>query len=153
MTKHTSVKNKVLQNSKQMKLLMIYCTKFSYKPQVHTLPEFPEVKEGQVFTDALIAFIHAEEQDEENLKAVETKMLKNLKWAAKKNSTKKVVLHSFAHLAETKASPQLTKELFDKVEARLQNADYECAQTPFGYFLDIDVQAPGISQARIFKHI
>ncbi|RLD42524.1 MAG: hypothetical protein DRI89_07075 [Bacteroidetes bacterium] len=136
-----------------MKLLMIYCAKFGYTPQVHTLPEFPEVKEGQEFADSLVAFIHAEEQDEENLKAVETKMVKNLKWAAKKNNTRKVVLHSFAHLAETKANPFLTKDLFDKVELRMQNADYECVQTPFGYFLDIDVQAPGISQARIFKAI
>lgn len=136
-----------------MKLLMIYCSKFAYTPQIRTLSEFPEVKEGQVFTNSLIAFIHAEELDEENLKSVETKMLKNLKWAAKKNNTKKVVLHSFAHLAETKADPHITKELFDKVEIRLQNTNYECSQTPFGYFLDIDVQAPGISQARIFKHI
>ncbi len=136
-----------------MKLLMIYCTKFGYTPQIHTLTDFPEVKEGQEFTDTLVAFIHAEEQDEANLKAVETKMVKNLKWAAKKNDTRKVVLHSFAHLAETKADPHTTKGLFDMVEARMQNADYECSQTPFGYFLDIDVQAPGISQARIFKTI
>jgi hypothetical protein len=136
-----------------MKLLMIYCSKFSYTPQIHTLPDFPEVTEGQEFLETLVAFIHAEEQDEINLKAVETKLLKNLKWAAKKNNTKKIVLHSFAHLAETKAGPIATKELFDKVEARLKNADYECEQTPFGYFLDIDVQAPGISQARIFKQI
>lgn len=132
---------------------MLYCSRFAYTPQIRTLADFPEVKEAQVFTDSVIAFIHAEKLDEENLKAVETKMLKNLKWAAKKNNTKKVVLHSFAHLAETKADPHITKNLFDKVEARMQNADYECTQTPFGYFLDIDVQAPGISQARIFKHI
>lgn len=134
-----------------MKLLMIYCSRFSYNPTIHTLDEFPEVKNGNEFNDTLIAFIHAEEHDEENAKGVETKLLKNLKWAAKKNNTKKVVLHSFAHLAETKADPQFTKGIFDKAEVRLLNADYECAQTPFGYFLDLDVQAPGVSQARIFK--
>jgi hypothetical protein len=74
-----------------------------------------------------------------------------LKWAAKKNNTKSVLLHSFAHLAETKAAANYTKELFDRVEARMKNADYECAQTAFGYFMDLDIQAPGISQARIFK--
>ena len=78
-------------------------------------------------------------------------MVKNLKWAAKKNNTKKVLLHSFAHLSESKANPKFTKELFDKTEARLKNADYETAQTPFGYFLDLKVEAPGISTARIFK--
>jgi len=73
-----------------MKLLLIYCTKFSYNPTIHTLDEFPEVQEGKVFNDVLVAFIHAEEHDEENPKGVETKLLKNLKWAAKKNNTKKL---------------------------------------------------------------
>jgi glycerophosphoryl diester phosphodiesterase len=136
-----------------MKLLMIYCNRFGYNPQVKTLEEFPEHNEGKIFENSLIAFIHAEHDDEENLKNVETKLIKNLKWAAKKNNTNRVILHSFAHLAETKASPQITKELFDKAQARMINAGYECEQTPFGYFLDIDVQAPGISQARIFKNI
>lgn len=134
-----------------MKLLMIYCSKFGYNPTIHTLDEFPEVTKGEEFNDALVAFIHAEEHDEENAKGVETKLLKNLKWAAKKNNTKKIILHSFAHLAETKADPHFTKDIFDKAEARLRNADYECWQTPFGYFLDLDIQAPGVSQARIFK--
>ena len=134
-----------------MKLLMIYCARFSYTPQVKTLDEFPDVNDSAVFENSLVAFIHAEEYDQQNAKSVETKLIKNLKWAAKKNNTTKVVLHSFAHLAETKAGPQFTKEIFDLAEARMKNANYECSQTPFGYFLDIDVQAPGVSQARIFK--
>ena len=134
-----------------MKLLMIYCTKFGYAPKVRTLDEYPEVTDGQEFSEALVAFIHGEAHDEDNAKGVETKLLKNLKWAAKKNNTNKVILHSFAHLAESKAAPSFTKDIFDKVEARMINAGYECCQTPFGYFLDIDVQAPGVSQARIFK--
>ncbi len=130
---------------------MIYCTRFSYTPQIKTLDEFPHVNESAVFENSLVAFIHAEEHDQQNAKSVETKLIKNLKWAAKKNNTTKVVLHSFAHLAETKAGPQFTKEIFDLAEARMKNANYDCTQTPFGYFLDIDVQAPGVSQARIFK--
>ena len=134
-----------------MKLLMIYCEKFSYQPVNKTLEDFPEITQGDSFEDALVAFIQTEAADQENAKAVETKLVKNLKWGAKKNNTKKVVLHSFAHLSESKADPHFTKELFDLVEERMQKVDYFCRQTPFGYFLDIDVKAPGISQARIFK--
>jgi hypothetical protein len=130
---------------------MIYCTKFAFDPTIQTLEEFPEVKEGGRYNDMLVAFIHAEAHDEENAVGVERKLIKNLKWAAKKNNTNKVLLHSFAHLAETKADPHFTKEIFDRAEARMKNADYECYQTPFGYFLDLDIQAPGVSQARIFK--
>ena len=134
-----------------MKLLMIYCEKFGYHPTVKTLDDFDEVSEGVVYENTLVAFIHAEEFDEMDIKSVETKMVKNLKWAAKKNHTKSVLLHSFAHLAETKATPAYTKELFDRVEARMKNTDYACGQTAFGYFMDLDIQAPGISQARIYK--
>ncbi len=130
---------------------MIYCTKFSYNPTILTLEEFPEVEKGEEFNDTLVAFIHAEAHDEEDSKGVETKLIKNLKWAAKKNNTLAVVLHSFAHLAETKADPHFTKNIFNKAQERIKNAGYNCFQTPFGYFLDINVHAPGVSQARIFK--
>lgn len=134
-----------------MKLLMIYCSRFAFKPTIHTLEEFTKVEDGMEYSEALVAFIHSELSDEEDPKGIENKMLKNLKWAAKKNDTRNIILHSFAHLAETKAEPKFTKELFDKVQFRLENADYECSQTPFGHFLDLDLQAPGVSQARIFK--
>ncbi len=134
-----------------MKLLMIYCERFAFRPVNKSLEDFPDVEQGGVFENALVAFIQTEESDMENPKPVETKLVKNLKWGAKKNNTKQVVLHSFAHLSESKAEPHFTKDLFNKAEERMKNAGYDCAQTPFGYFLDIDVKAPGISQARIFK--
>jgi len=136
-----------------MKLLMIYCDTFSYTPKVKTLPDFPDFENTMEYKDVLVGFIQMEQADEEKMKYVETKLVKSLKWAAKKNETRHVILHSFAHLSSSKASPVLTKELFDLVEARLKNAEYACDQTPFGYFLDIDVKAPGRSSARIFIDI
>lgn len=134
-----------------MKLLMTFATKMQYKPTVKTLEMFKNYHDEITHNNALVAFIHAEAEDEKDLAKVEKKLVKNLKWAAKKNETNFVVLHSFAHLSESKASPEFTKELFDKAEARLQNANYETAQTPFGYFLDLSIDLPGYSQARIFK--
>ncbi len=132
---------------------MIYTDRFAYKPAVKNLDFVKNISEEKSFENCLLAFIQAEEQDEENLSSIEKKLVKNLKWAAKKNNTRKVILHSFAHLSESKASPEFTKELFDKAETRLKNAEYETAQTPFGYFLDLEVKAPGYSLARIFKSL
>ncbi len=136
-----------------MKLLMIYCNEFSYTPKIKTLEGYENHSESKSFNDVLVGFIQVEEKDAENPKSAEDKLLKNLKWGAKKNNTKKIILHSFAHLSESKATPEVSKEIFDKVEQRLHNADYECEQTPFGYFLDIKVDAPGYSLARIFKDL
>ncbi len=134
-----------------MKLLMMYTDSFSYHPRSKTLEEFETITDGETIENAILAFIQAEEHDQEDIKKVEKKLVKNLKWAAKKNDTMRVILHSFAHLSESKASPDFTKELFDLVDARMKNADYESFQTPFGYFLDIKLDAPGKSLARVFK--
>ena len=130
---------------------MIYCDSFAYIPQIKTLPEYPDFEEKETFKNVLVAFIQMEKADEDDPKYYETKLVKSLKWAAKKNETRHIILHSFAHLSMSKAEPEITKTLFDNVEERLKNTDYEVRQTPFGYFLDIDVKAPGRSSARIFK--
>ncbi|MCD6376374.1 MAG: threonyl-tRNA synthetase editing domain-containing protein [Caldisericaceae bacterium] len=134
-----------------MRLLMLYCSRFSYRTSVKGLENVEEVQEENTFENALVGFIHIEPEDEQKLSAIETKLVKNLKWAARKNETNRIVLHSFAHLSEKKGDPEVTKKLFNNAEERLKSAGYETAQTPFGYFLDIDVQAPGHSFARLFK--
>ena len=134
-----------------MKLLMIFSEKFGYTPTIKSLEGFENHSEKMMFEDVQVAFIHAEKEDEVNEKSVEKKLLKNLKWLAGKNGTKRIILHSFAHLSESKASPEFTKSLFDRVEKRLFDTGYEVFQTPFGYFLDLEVNAPGQSLARVFK--
>ena len=136
-----------------MKLLMIYTKKFSYTPTKKTLDEnFEKHEQSQSFENCIVGFIQVEEEDEEKktLK-VEKNLAKNLKWAARKNDTQRIILHSFAHLSESKASPEYSKEILNLAEERLRNAEYETAQTPFGYFLDLNISAPGFSQARMFK--
>ena len=136
-----------------MKLLMIYANKFAYKTNLKSLDSVSEITEQNRIENAVVGFIHVEEKDEVNLSNVETKLIKNLKWAARKNGTEKIVLHSFTHLSESKATPEITKQLLDNSEERLKKADYEVCQTPFGYFLDLDVDAPGTPLARLFKDI
>jgi hypothetical protein len=94
--------------------------------------------------------IHSEAFDEENAAGVEKKLVKNLKWGARKNETQRIVIHTFSHLAETKASAEFTKALLGRAAKRLRGSGYDVWQTPFGYFLDLDLQAPGRSTARIF---
>jgi len=136
-----------------VKLLLLYMTEFAYHPTVKVLEDFPDIEEGQTVKEVQTAFIHAEAGDEEKVTVVEKKLLKNIKWAAGKNNTRRVVLHSFAHLSDSKADSRFTKQLFDRVEERLKNSGYEVSQTPFGYFLDLEVKAPGYSMARVFKNI
>jgi len=136
-----------------MKLLMIYANRFAFRTSLKSLDSVPESNEQNTIENAVVGFIHVEEKDEEHLPDVETKLIKNLKWAARKNNTERIVLHSFTHLSESKASSEITKQSLNNSEQRLKNAGYEVQQTPFGYFLDLDVEAPGYPLARLFKDI
>lgn len=137
-----------------MKVLSMFVTEFSYHPAQKNLESTEEITIGLDFTNAILAFIQVEESDElSDLKSREKKLVNHLKWVARKNETNTVILHSFAHLSESKASAAFTKDLFDLAEKRLQNADFTTAQTPFGYFLDLNIKAPGFSLARIWASL
>ena len=134
-----------------MKVLVMYVDEFAYTPAQKNLDTAEEINEGANFKDSIVAFIQVEESDEEkDVKNREKKLVNHLKWTARKNECKSVVLHSFAHLSESKASVEFTKELFDLAEKRLLNSGLKTAQTPFGYFLDLNIKAPGFSLARIW---
>jgi hypothetical protein len=130
---------------------MIFAESFEYTPTIKVLDYFEKEENRAKLEKHLVAFIHAEEEDMQDEKNVVVKLVKHLKWAAKKNGVMSVVLHSFAHLSESKATPEFTKSVFDLTEAKMKNANYEVHQTPFGYFLDLDMKAPGYSMARVFK--
>jgi hypothetical protein len=134
-----------------MKVLVMYVDEFKYQPAEKNLEDSQTVNSGEKFENAILAFIQVEENDEEfDVKTREKKLVNHLKWTARKNNCNRIILHSFAHLSESKASVDFTKTLFDLAEKRLKNAQYEIAQTPFGYFLDLEIKAPGYSLARIW---
>lgn len=132
----------------------MYVNEFSYQPSEKNLDSSEEITLGAKYSKSILAFIQVEEKDEEkDVSSREKKLVNHLKWTARKNNTKSIILHSFAHLSASKASVEFTKELFDLAEKRLQNADFKTAQTPFGYFLDLKIDAPGYSLARIWAEL
>ncbi|MBN2482142.1 MAG: hypothetical protein JXB19_10400 [Bacteroidales bacterium] len=136
-----------------MKLLLIYCKSFGFKPTIKTVNNEPVKTTPAYYENIQAAFIQIEQKDTEREHEVEKKLLKNLKWICGKNQVNKVILHSFAHLSESKAEPDFTKQFFIRIEERMKNAGYEVKHTPFGYFLDLQLDAPGFSLARVFKDI
>ena len=114
-----------------MRVLFWYCQRFNWVPTLQSLegsiPAHPATNEN-----AVVAFIHVEPQDVQENHAAETKLVKNAKWLARKWSTQRIIL-------------------LERVDKRLQNAGYTVVQTPYGYFNDLVIEAPGHPLARIYK--
>jgi len=133
-----------------MRVLYWYCEHFAWSVSIKTIEDAPQAEDG-LQENAVVAFIHVEEEDLDPASSAETKLIKNAKWVARKWGVRKIILHSFTHLGESKAEPASSRELLNRAEQRLRKADYDVTQTPWGYFLDLDMKAPGHPLARIFK--
>ena len=62
-----------------MKLLLIYCKQFGYTPTIKTVENATDNVCPEEFENIQTAFIQVEEEDMENEKAIEKKLVKNLK--------------------------------------------------------------------------
>ena len=133
-----------------MRLLFWYCDRFAWHPAVKTLDTAPEAV-SMAHERTVVAFVHVEPKDVADGSTAETKLVKNAKWLARKWNTRMIVLHSFTHLGEQKADSEAAKGLIDRVQRRLETAEYTAVQTPYGYFNDLSIEAPGHPLARIYK--
>ncbi len=130
-----------------MKVLTMFVEEFSYKPALKNLDLVEEVYEPGLLTNSILAFIQVEQTDEmSDVKSREKKLVNHLKWVSRKNDCKSVI-------SDSKASPKFSKEVMDEAEKRLKNAEFQVIQTPFGYFLDLNIKAPGFSLARIWADL
>lgn len=133
-----------------MRVMFWYCERFNWTPAIKTLEDSPPAS-AAANENVIVAFVHIEPGDILETGSRETKLVKNSKWLARKWDVKTIILHSFTHLGEEKADPEAAGDLLDRVRQRLENAGYEAIQTPYGYFLDLDIQAKGHPLARIYK--
>ena len=63
------------------------------------------------------------------------------------------VLHSFTHLASSKASPQFAKDFIERLASRLRENGYDVLVTPFGYVCEWDLSVYGESLAKVYKEV
>jgi len=133
-----------------MKLLLLYTHDYWLKPFEKSVAEAPERTEPMATREAVVALVHVEAQDPaEHAKRV-TQGIKQIKWLAGKFSTKNVVLHSFAHLASTRAEPTAADALLADMRDRLLASGYTVHMSPFGYFNEFRLHVAGPSLAKVF---
>jgi hypothetical protein len=117
------------------------------------LEQAEEASGEEKVPEAAVIFVHAEAEDEQQRSKVLTKALKNIKWLANKRSLKNIVLHSFTHLAGSKAPPEFAHDFLEEVAGRLRRTGYNVWLTPFGYVCEWELAVYGESLAKVFKEI
>lgn len=130
-----------------MRLLMLHVDSFWYRPNESPSDERTEIGES------LHVWIHSEKDDEENRAGVLRKMVKNIRWLAKKIDCNAVTLHSFAHLDDNKADSDFADSLIEEVASKLRDREYDVHIVPFGHFYEFNLHVKGPSLAKVFKRI
>ncbi|KKT58094.1 MAG: Threonyl-tRNA synthetase editing domain protein [Candidatus Amesbacteria bacterium GW2011_GWA1_44_24] len=129
-----------------MKLLIFHAKEFWYKPYSSA-----SATEKTNFENCLVIFIHVEEVDKDKGDMI-GKAVGNIKWLADKNKTSSVVLHSFAHLSNSKSDPETANEMIQKISERLRK-NLSTHIVPFGQFYEFSVHVLGPSLAKVFKDL
>ena len=130
---------------------MFHAKSFWYKTAVKNSEIAEDISKEEQFTNVSIAFIHVEKEDEEKRAAVIRKSVKNITWHVRKSGAEKIILHSFAHLSESKATPEFSRELIEEIKNKIEAKGYNVTTTPFGYFLEFKLHVGGDSIGRVFK--
>ena len=134
-----------------MKLLMFHVSEFWYKTYSKTLENVDTQEKEEKINEGIVVFIHIEKEDEERENKLREKAVDNIRWLLKKTNTNTVVLHSFAHLSESKSSPEFAQKLIDRLKCSLEERHIIIHVTPYGYFLEFQLHVLGESLAKVFK--
>jgi len=134
-----------------MKLLLFYAHRWWFKTASKSLPSVPDIDMEGSLDNTVVAFFHAEAEDEAKGNGVLDKFVKNIKWLSGKFGTKKAVIHSFNHLSSSKASPEFAEHMIKQATEKLENAGYTVLCTPFGFFNEFSMHVGGESLAKVFK--
>ncbi|KXH76595.1 MAG: hypothetical protein AM326_02380 [Candidatus Thorarchaeota archaeon SMTZ-45] len=128
-----------------MKLLMFLITNFWFRPEERGNAE------GTSFDEALLAWIQSEMHDEADRTGIIRKLVKNIRWLAKKHETSRIILHSFAHLSDSKSTPEFADDIIEETAERFRDREYEVHIVPFGAFHEFKMHVKGPSLAKVFK--
>ncbi|MFH0860755.1 MAG: threonyl-tRNA synthetase editing domain-containing protein [Candidatus Altiarchaeota archaeon] len=136
-----------------MKLLMFDSPEFWYRTHSKTLESVEAVDKEHRIDNAVVVFLQSEKEDEGRRDSVLKDAVGNISWLARKVGRSRVVLHSFAHLSDSKSSIGFAGEIIEALKAKLTEKGFEADTTPFGYFLEFKIHVGGQSLAKVWKNI
>jgi hypothetical protein len=130
---------------------MFNTQEFWYRTYSKTIENTESISKEEIVKDALVIFAHVEGEDEEKSGKITREAVDNIAWLARKTGRSRIVLHSFAHLSDSKSSVEFAQKMLEGIQGSLKSKGYEVITTPFGYFLEFRIHVMGESLAKVWK--
>lgn len=137
-----------------MRLLIWHVDRFVAEPTEQGRSPVADAEPQTVrVEDALVVFAAVEKQDEAEPAATAERAAVAIAQVAKQLGVSSVVLHSFAHLFVELSTPVTAQQVLAATQTLLSANGYSVAQTAFGWFNRLDMQAKGHPLSRVARQV
>jgi threonyl-tRNA synthetase len=137
-----------------MRLLIWHVDSFLAEPTERGRSKIADAAPKAVsVSDGLVVFAACEKRDEPEPEAVAERATAAIVEVAKQLGARAVVLHSFAHLFVELSSPQVARQVLDRIQAILAEQGYAVEQSAFGWFNRLEIKAKGHPLSRVARQI
>jgi len=137
-----------------MRLLIWHVDSFLAEPTERGRSKIADAAPKAVsVSDGLVVFAACEKRDEPEPEAVAERAMAAIVEVAKQLGARAVVLHSFAHLFVELSSPQVARQVLDRIQAMLAEQGYAVEQSAFGWFNRLEIKAKGHPLSRVARQV
>src|SRR5260370_21103702 len=137
-----------------MRLLIWHVDSFLAEPTERVRCKIADAAPRAVsVSDGLVVFAACEKRDEPEPEAVAERATAAIVEVAKQLGARAVVLHSFAHLFVELSSPQVARQVLDRIQAMLAEQGYAVEQSAFGWFNRLEIKAKGHPLSRVARQV
>jgi threonyl-tRNA synthetase len=137
-----------------MRLLIWHVDSFLAEPTERGRSKIADAAPKAVsVSDGLVVFAACEKRDEPEPEAVAERATAAIVEVAKQLGARAIVLHSFAHLFVELSSPQVARQVLDRIQAMLAEQGYAVEQSAFGWFNRLEIKAKGHPLSRVARQV
>lgn len=137
-----------------MRLLIWHVDSFLAEPTERGRSKIADAAPKAVsVSDGLVVFAACEKRDEPEPEAVAERATLAIVEVAKKLGARAIMLHSFAHLFVELSSPQVARQVLDRIQTMLAEQGYAVEQSAFGWFNRLEIKAKGHPLSRVARQV
>jgi threonyl-tRNA synthetase len=137
-----------------MRLLIWHVDSFLAEPTERGRSKIADAAPKAVsVSDGLVVFAACEKRDEPEPEAVAERATAAIVEVAKQLGARTIVLHSFAHLFVELSTPQVARQVLDRIQAMLAEQGYAVEQSAFGWFNRLEIKAKGHPLSRVARQV